>query len=90
MSVPTPSSDTIAAAISQLLDARAANASICPSEVARALAPDHWRELMPHVRTVAAELAAEGALRITQGSVVIEPSEVTAGRTRGPLRLRRP
>ena len=81
--------NTLADMITQLLDARAADASICPSEVARAWAPDSWRDLMPQVRVVAAELALAGALRITQGSVEVAPEAVLAGLTRGPLRLRR-
>ncbi|QJR37136.1 DUF3253 domain-containing protein [Gemmatimonas groenlandica] len=81
--------DAITDMIAQLLNARAADASICPSEVARALAPDQWRALMPQVRAVAADLALAGALRITQGSVEIAPGAVLAGLTRGPLRLRR-
>lgn len=82
--------DAMVDMITQLLDAREADASICPSEVARALAPAHWRDLMPQIRAVAAELALAGALRITQGSVEIAPAAVLAGLTRGPLRLRRP
>ena len=55
--------------------------SICPSEVARALAID-WRPLMPSVRSEAASLIAAGALAATQGGVPVDP--VTA---RGPIRL---
>ena len=89
MTTPLPTHDAIAEMISQLLDARAANASICPSEVARAVAPEHWRDLMPQVRVVAAQMAMAGALRITQGPETVEPRAVLAGQTRGPLRLRR-
>ena len=81
--------DAIAQTIMQRLDERATDASICPSEVARALAPDNWRPLMPQVRAVAAELAKAGTLRITQGSVEIAPETVIRGELRGPLRLRR-
>lgn len=78
--------DAIAHAIFTLLDARAAQATICPSEVARALAPDAWRPLMPRVRAVAMTLAAAGRLEVRQRGRVI-PADVEP---RGPLRLGRP
>lgn len=67
-----------------LLSARQAGATICPSEVARALAPDGtaWRELMPQVRDVAQALADAGRIVVTRGGV---PVEATAGG--GPIRL---
>lgn len=76
----------IAAAIRSLLDARAAGATICPSEAARAVAgDDDFRELMPEVRAVARDLVARGELEITQGGRVVDPRTA-----RGPIRLRRP
>ncbi len=74
----------LAASILELLARRKPGASICPSEVARAEATD-WRPLMPRVRAVAAELAADGRIAVTQGGV-----EVDATSARGPLRLRLP
>jgi hypothetical protein len=73
--------------IMELLNARAATSSICPSEVARALARDEdaWRALMPSVREVAARLARAGSIRITQGSVTLHPDRID----HGPIRLRR-
>jgi hypothetical protein len=70
-----------------LLDARAADATICPSDVARALRDDEagWRALMPEVRRVAAALAAAGRLRVTRGG-----REVDALAPGGPIRLGRP
>ena len=47
------------AAILDLLSERAAEATICPSEAARSLAANDWRPLMPRVREVAIELAAQ-------------------------------
>ncbi|PBJ84100.1 S-adenosylmethionine tRNA ribosyltransferase [Lysobacteraceae bacterium NML93-0399] len=77
----------IAAEIRTLLAARAPDASICPSEVARRLcASDHWRDAMPDVRRVARALAADGLLRITQGDTVLDPADNAAP---GPIRLRR-
>lgn len=71
----------------RLLDARSASASICPSDVARALASDEtaWRALMPEIRRVAAGLAADGLLRATRGAHTVDAR--SAG---GPIRLRRP
>ena len=47
--------EAVEAEIFELLARRAPGASICPSEVARALAsaPSDWRALMPQVREVA-------------------------------------
>lgn len=83
--------EAIAGAIAALLAQRAPTASICPSEAARRLAAPgtDWRPLMPAVRRVAAALAREGALRITQGEATIDPVQLEAG-LRGPIRLRRP
>jgi hypothetical protein len=80
------SDETIERTIFALLAQRDAAASICPSEVARALARDDvaWRALMPDVRRVAARLAAEGSLRVTRGGI-----EVDALRAGGAVRLRR-
>jgi hypothetical protein len=74
----------LAEAILGLLERRAP-ASVCPSEVARAVAPDDWRPLMPRVRAAAARLAAAGRIRVTQGA-----REVDAIAARGPIRLRLP
>ncbi|WP_353248622.1 DUF3253 domain-containing protein [Salinisphaera sp. T31B1] len=69
---------------------RGSGKTVCPSEVARALAApkeasDAWRDLMPAVRAVAADLCADGRLTVTQRG---EP--VDARRVRGPIRLGRP
>jgi hypothetical protein len=84
------SDNTLATVTLALLGQRAPTASICPSEVARHIAPDAWRDLMPRVRTVAAALVAKGQLRITQGDREIDPAAVVRDEVRGPLRLRRP
>lgn len=87
---PAPTDDQLAAVMLALLAARRPTASICPSEVARHVAPHHWRPLMPQVRTVAATLATAGRLVITQGAHRVDPATVLAGTVRGPVRLRRP
>ncbi len=75
----------IAARIMRLLAARAPGATLCPSEVARDIAPADWRPLMPAVREIAADMARTGAIEITQRGVVIELDKPV----RGPIRLRR-
>jgi hypothetical protein len=70
-----------------LLGRRAETSSICPSDVARELGgdEDEWREMMPAVRRVAAKLAREGRIVITQGDATLNPAAID----RGPIRLRR-
>ncbi len=72
-------------AIGALLDQRRPEASICPSEAARAIDPAGWRELMPAARAAAGRLAAAGAVEVTQQGEVVD----VAG-ARGPVRVRRP
>lgn len=69
--------------ILDLLDVRAGK-SICPSEVARALEPDAWRELMEPARQAARRLVAEGKVVIAQRGRVVDGSTA-----RGPIRIRR-
>jgi alkylated DNA repair dioxygenase AlkB len=57
--------------------------SICPSEVARALAGEAWRSLMLLIRTVGAELVADGMVVALQRGQVVDP--LTA---KGPIRFR--
>ena len=73
--------------IVELLGARSPSSSICPSDVARSFSDDEseWRDLMAPVRDVAARLASDNVIRVTQGDkeVVIDAA------LRGPIRLRR-
>jgi hypothetical protein len=71
-------------AIMDLLDRRARGGTICPSEAARAVDPDGWRDLMEPARAAARRLVATGAVEITQGGTVVDPSTA-----RGPIRVRR-
>jgi Protein of unknown function (DUF3253) len=68
-----------------LLAARAANSSICPSEVARAVAPDDWRRLMPQVRSIAVQMALAHRIRITRSGHELNPVDLGSG----PVRLTR-
>ena len=71
--------------IEDLLARRAAGRTICPSDAARALAPEDWRPLMDPVRDVAFAMADRGELEVTQRGEVVD------GRAaRGPIRLRLP
>ena len=71
--------------IRRLLDERRPDASICPSEAARAVDPEEWRDLMPAARAAAGRLAAAGVVVVTQGGVVVDVADL-----RGPVRIRRP
>ncbi len=72
-------------AISDLLDLRRAGTTICPSEAARHVDAEEWRDLMPAARAAAGRLAAAGRVEVTQGGTVVD---VTTAR--GPVRIRRP
>lgn len=72
-------------AIDSLLDSRARTSSTCPSEAARAVAPDAWRPLMEPARRAARRMVARGEAEITQGGTVVDPSTA-----KGPIRIRRP
>ena len=67
-----------------LLDARAATATICPSEAARAVGGEAWRELMEPARAAARRLVSRGEVVITQAGHVVDPSTA-----KGPIRVRR-
>jgi hypothetical protein len=71
--------------IGALLDRRRPGASICPSEAARAVDAEGWRELMPAARAAAGRLAAAGAVEVTQRGAVVDVATA-----RGPVRVRRP
>ncbi|WP_237213154.1 DUF3253 domain-containing protein [Falsiroseomonas oryziterrae] len=81
-----PDHDAIAAEILRQTEARGAGKSICPSEVARALAPEEeaWRRLMGAVRAAAIRLARDGRIEVLRkGKAVDAESEI-----RGVIRLR--
>ena len=70
--------------ILELLATRAAAGTICPSEAARAVGGDGWRDLMGPARRAARRLVAAGEVEITQQGRAIDPSTA-----RGPIRIRR-
>lgn len=68
--------------VTELLLTRGTEKTICPSEVARQLFPENWREHMEEVRAVAVEMASRDLIEITQKGSVVTPPFV------GPIRLR--
>lgn len=76
----------IEAEILHLIAQRGMHSSACPSEVARALSPDGWRELLPRVREVALTLQRQRRLDIAQGGVSVS----NLNTLRGPIRIRLP
>ena len=69
----------------RLLDGRPRSASVCPSEVARAVDVEHWRDLLEPARAAARRLVVSGEVEVTQAGRVVDPSTA-----RGPIRIRRP
>lgn len=67
-----------------LLDQRKAGATICPSEAARVVGGENWRELMEPARRAARRLVEAGSVEITQKGEVVDPSTA-----KGPIRIRR-
>jgi len=58
----------------ELLAERDPGATICPSEAARRVGGGEWREAMPAVHAAAAQLEAEGRVRLSQrGEAVTDP-----------------
>lgn len=58
--------------------------TICPSDVARVVGGEDWRDLMPQVRRIAAQLTGTGLVVVTQRG---EP--VVATEAKGPVRIAR-
>lgn len=71
--------------ILDLLATRDPASTICPSDVARDVAPDDWRPLMQPVRDAAARLVEAGRVQVTQGGEVVDVRTA-----RGPVRIRLP
>lgn len=71
------------AAIIEALSSRGRGSTICPSEAARVVDGDHWRDLMEPARRAARRLVAAGQVQITQRGRVVDPSTA-----KGPIRIR--
>lgn len=72
------------AAILALAQHRGPDSSICPSDAARAVGGDSWRELSAQSRSIAFALARDGDVEITQRGAVVDPDRPS----RGPIRIR--
>jgi hypothetical protein len=70
--------------ILELLAARAATSTICPSDAARAVGDENWRDLMEPARRAARRLVDAGEVVITQGGSVVVPATA-----KGPIRIRK-
>jgi len=74
----------VRAAILALAHHRGPGSSICPSDAARAVGGDQWRDLTEQSRGIAFELARGGDVEITQRGTVVDPKRQTTG----PIRIR--
>ncbi|WP_101947778.1 DUF3253 domain-containing protein [Mycobacterium sp. 3519A] len=72
------------AAIMNLARQRGPTKTICPSDAARAVGGDDWRDLMEQARDAARALAKAGEVEITQQGKVLDPDAAW----RGPIRIR--
>jgi hypothetical protein len=79
-----PIRQRLEASIRALADHRGTDSSTCPSDAARAVGGENWRDLMPDARELARGLARSGEVEITQGGEILDPDGVW----RGPIRIR--
>jgi hypothetical protein len=79
-----PTRKRLTAAIRALAAQRGPTSSTCPSDAARVVGGEKWRDLMTEARDVARELAKAGAVEITQRNTVVDPDV----QWRGPIRIR--
>jgi hypothetical protein len=71
-------------AILRLARDRGPAKTICPSDAARAVGGDGWRDLMDEARDAARQLARAGDVEITQKREALDPDATW----RGPIRIR--
>lgn len=79
-----PINARLEAAIRALVAHRGPQSSTCPSDAARSVGGDRWRDLMDAARDAARTLAVAGVVQITQGGKVLDPGEPW----HGPIRIR--
>lgn len=80
----TDTDRALEASIRSLLGSRKGGATICPSEAAREVGGEDWRDLMEPARRAARRLVAAGEVEVTQRGKVVDPSTA-----KGPIRVRR-
>ncbi len=74
----------MAATMRVLLRHRNADATICPSDAARVVGGESWRDLMDLAREVSGELASDGVLTVRQHGKTVDLATA-----KGPVRLAR-
>jgi hypothetical protein len=67
-----------------LVRERGPSKTICPSDAARAVGGERWRDLKDDARDIARKLAREGEVEISQKGEVVDPDATW----RGPIRIR--
>ncbi|MEZ0340827.1 DUF3253 domain-containing protein [Mycobacterium sp. pV006] len=72
------------AGIRALAEHRGPRSSTCPSDAARAVGGQQWRELMDCAREIAVELAERGEVQLTQRGRVLDPRAPWSG----PIRIK--
>ena len=85
VSIEQVTNKEISEKILEILSERKPTSTICPSEVARALVKEDWRDLMDQVRSVADDLQQKGKILVTQRGMSI----ASATEAKGPIRLKR-
>jgi hypothetical protein len=79
-----PAATRLRAAILALAHHRGPDSSICPSDAARAVGGEQWRDLTDDSRSTALALGRDGDVEITQRGEVVDLSRPP----RGPIRIR--
>jgi hypothetical protein len=80
-----PEDARIAETLLTLARANVDASGFCPSDAARALAPQDWRPLIPRMRQVISRLQRDGLINVTQEGLAVD-----ALGAEGPIRLSRP
>ena len=80
----TTTDERLERTILDLTGARGPDRSICPSDAARAVGGDDWRDLMARTRAVARDLARRGRVEVTSRGRVLSPDDTW----HGPVRIR--
>lgn len=70
-------------AILQMAAQRGPDKTICPSEVAKNLFPENWRNQMQNIRDAAFELQVENQVQILQKGKLVDIET-----SKGPIRIR--
>ena len=76
------SEEELRAEILRIAEQRGSDKTLCPSDAARSIGGETWRDLMTDARRIAFDLAGEGAVEVTQHGEPVEPD------ARGPIRIR--